>query len=72
MCSPRVLGVRREDLDQPWKVENLRRSLTMLPPDSPGLCREDALLLLELLAEQMERHKRYGLVGVGRPGRITL
>lgn len=46
-------GVRREDLDQPWKVENLRRSLAMLSPDSPGLARNDAMLVLELLRELM-------------------
>jgi len=45
--------MRREDLDQPWKIENLRRSLAMLPPGAPGLSRDDAMLLLELLAERM-------------------
>ena len=45
--------MRPEDLDQPWKVENLRRSLVMLNPGDPGLSREDARLLLELLAERM-------------------
>ena len=45
--------MRREDLDQPWKVENLRRSLAMLPPGSPGLTRDDAMLVLELLMEQL-------------------
>jgi hypothetical protein len=45
--------MRREDLDQPWKIENLRRSLAMLNPGDPGLSREDAMLLLELLAERM-------------------
>jgi hypothetical protein len=45
--------MRREDLDQPWKIENMRRSLAMLPPAAPGLSREDAMLLLELLAERM-------------------
>jgi hypothetical protein len=48
-----VQGVRREDLDQLWKIENLRRSLAMLPPGALGLSRDDAMLLLELLAEQM-------------------
>ena len=43
----------REDLDEPWKVENLRRSLAMLPPGAPGLSRNDAMLVLELLAEEM-------------------
>jgi hypothetical protein len=43
--------VRREDLDEPWKIENLRRSIAMLPPGSPGLPRDDAMLVLELLAE---------------------
>jgi hypothetical protein len=47
------MSVRRDDLDQPWKVENFRRSLAMLPPGSPGLPREDALLVLELLMELM-------------------
>jgi hypothetical protein len=47
--------VRREDLDQPWKIENLRRSITMLPPGGPGLSREDALLVLELLAQAQAR-----------------
>jgi hypothetical protein len=46
--------MRREDLDQQWKIENVRRSLTMLPARAPGLSREDAILILELLAEQME------------------
>ena len=45
--------MRREDIDQPWKIENIRRSLAMLPPDAPGLSREDAILVLEVLAEQM-------------------
>lgn len=46
--------MRREDLDQLWKIENVRRSLAMLPASAPGLTREDAILVLELLAEQME------------------
>jgi hypothetical protein len=46
-------GVQRDDLDQAWKVENLRRSLAMLPPGSPGLPRDDAMLVLELLMELM-------------------
>jgi hypothetical protein len=46
--------MRREDLDQLWKLENVRRSLAMLPAMAPGLSREDAILILELLAEQME------------------
>ena len=45
--------MRREDLDEPWKVENLRRSLAMLAPGAPGLPRDDAMLVLELLMEQM-------------------
>jgi hypothetical protein len=45
--------MRREDLDEPWKIENLRRSLAMLPPGAPGLSRDDAMLILELLTEQM-------------------
>ena len=45
--------MRREDLDEPWKVENLRRSLAMLSPGEPGLSRNDAMLVLELLAELM-------------------
>jgi len=45
--------VRSEDLDQLWKVDNLRRSLVMLPPGSSGLSREDAILVLELLADRM-------------------
>jgi hypothetical protein len=43
--------MRPEDLDQPWKIENVRRSLAMLPPGAPGLSRDDAMLVLELLAE---------------------
>jgi len=43
--------VRREDLDEAWKIENLRRSLAMLPPGAPGLTRDDSMLLLALLAE---------------------
>ena len=50
--------VRREDLDQPWKVENVRRSLTMLSPGQPGLSREDAILVLELLAELLADQSR--------------
>lgn len=46
--------MRRDDLDQPWKVENLRRSLAMLTPGEPGLSRDDAMLVLERLAELME------------------
>jgi hypothetical protein len=45
--------VRRENLDQVWKIENFRRSLAMLPPGAPGLSRDDAMLVLELLAERM-------------------
>jgi hypothetical protein len=45
--------MRREDLDQPWKIENLRRSLAMLEPGAPGLTRDDSMLLLELLMERM-------------------
>ena len=45
--------MRREDLDQSWKVENLRRSLAMLSPGDPGLSRDDSMLVLELLAELM-------------------
>lgn len=45
--------VRREDLDEVWKLENLRRSLAMLSPGATGLSRDDAMLLLELLMEQM-------------------
>jgi hypothetical protein len=48
-----VADVRRDDLDEPWKIENLRRSLAMLTPGSSGLSRDDAMLVLELLAEQM-------------------
>lgn len=47
--------MRREDLNEPWKIEHLRRSIAMLPPGSPGLPRDDAMLVLELLAELMER-----------------
>ena len=46
-------SVRREDLDELWKVENVRRSLAMLSPGAPGLSRDDAMLVLELLMEQM-------------------
>jgi hypothetical protein len=45
--------VRREDLDQPWKIENVRRSLAMLSSGAPGLTRDDSMLVLELLAELM-------------------
>jgi hypothetical protein len=45
--------MRREDLDELWKIENVRRSLAMLEPGGPGLSRDDAMLLLELLAERM-------------------
>lgn len=45
------MQMQREDLDQVWKVENLRRSLAMLPPGVPGLSRDDAMLVLELLME---------------------
>jgi len=45
--------VRHEDLDQPWKIENLRRSLAMLPPGTSGLSRDDSMLVLEVLAEPM-------------------
>ena len=44
--------MRREDLDELWKIENLRRSLAMLTPGAPGLSRDDAMLVLELLMEQ--------------------
>lgn len=45
------MSVHREDLDQLWKIEHLRRSLAMLPTGAPGLTREDSMLVLELLAE---------------------
>ena len=45
--------MRREDLDEVWKIENLRRSLAMLSPGAPGLSRNDAMLVLELLMERM-------------------
>ena len=47
------MDVRREDLDDLWKIENVRRSLAMLSPGAPGLSRDDAMLVLELLMEQM-------------------
>ena len=47
-----MTAVRREDLDELWKIENLR-SLAMLPPGAPGLSRDDAMLVLEFLMEQM-------------------
>ena len=43
--------MRRGDLDELWKIENLRRSMAMLPPGAPGLTRDDSMLVLELLAE---------------------
>lgn len=43
--------MQREDLDELWKIENMRRSLAMLPPGSPGLSRDDSMLVLDLLAE---------------------
>lgn len=46
--------MQREELDQPWKNENVRRSLAMLSPGEPGLSREDAILVLELLDERMD------------------
>ncbi len=45
--------VRHEDLDQPWKIENLRRSLAMLPPGTSGLSRDDSMLVLDVLADPM-------------------
>jgi hypothetical protein len=45
--------MRREDLDEVWKLENLRRSLAMLTPGAPGLSRDDSMLVLELLMEEM-------------------
>ena len=53
-----VDGMRREDLDELWKIENMRRSLAMLPPGAPGLTRDDSMLLLELLAELMANPPR--------------
>ena len=52
--------MRREDLDEPWKVENLRRSLAMLSPGEPGLSRNDAMMVLELLAELMAERPNSG------------
>lgn len=46
--------MNRDDLDEPWKLENIRRSIAMLSPGEPGLSREDALLLLEVLAEHLD------------------
>jgi hypothetical protein len=45
--------MRREDLDEVWKLENLRRSLAMLSPGAPGLSRDDAILVVEVLMEVM-------------------
>ena len=53
--------MQREDLDEPWKVENLRRSLAMLAPGSPGLPRDDAMLVLELLMERMAAGTQTGV-----------
>jgi hypothetical protein len=47
--------MRPEDLDQQWKIENIRRSLAMLPSGAPGLSRDDSMLVLELLAEARGR-----------------
>ncbi len=45
--------MRREEGDEPWTVENLRRSVATLPPGAPGLSRDDAMLVLDVLAEVM-------------------
>ena len=41
----------------PYEIENLRRSLAMLPPNAGGLSREEALRLLGEL-QQMDRRLR--------------
>lgn len=44
-------AMKAEGLDQPWKIENVSRSIAVLPARAAGLSREDAILVLELLAE---------------------
>ena len=43
-----------------WKVENLRRSIAMLPPDQPvtGLQREEALRILDELQRLEQRDRK--------------
>jgi hypothetical protein len=46
-----------------WEVEQLRRSVAMLPPETPtGLAREKALAVLEQLRRLLEdqEHRRGG------------
>ena len=50
-CSGTFPDMQPGDLDQLWKIENVRRSLTMLPAGAAGLRREDSILVLEPLAE---------------------
>ena len=49
--------IARADLPIRELVENERRSIAMLPPGAPALNRDDALDLLEQLAEALRRLK---------------
>jgi len=45
-------------VDRYHELEDLRRSLAMLPPGSNGLCREEAMALCSELQEQITRLRR--------------
>jgi hypothetical protein len=45
-------------VDRYHELEDLRRSLAMLPPGSNGLSREEAMALTSELQEQMARLRR--------------
>jgi len=46
------------DLPPSEQVENLRRSVAMLPPGAPALNRDEAMKLLAQLAEALRQLRR--------------
>lgn len=44
---------RDTDLTNPHEIESLRRSVAMLPPKANAFSREDAMKVLQVLAEQV-------------------
>jgi hypothetical protein len=47
-----------DDLD-PHRLENLRRSIVMLPPGRPGLDRDAAIMVIEELQRLQVSDRRY-------------
>jgi hypothetical protein len=65
-------GVRVEPIEREHEIEQLRRSLAMLPAGSDGLRREEAMALLARLRDVTVRLRRVeeGLVALVREAGI--